>query len=228
MEFDGVQLNTRCDDLENILVYVHDPMCSWCYGFQPTWRQLKGLIPRRLSVVSLLGGLAGDSVQPMPLEMVEYLERMWVQIHNECGVKFNHDYWRQEPLPPRTTFIACRGVITAEKIAGRGEVFTERIQDAYYKNAANVWDSDVLANLAEDIGFCREAFLEMLNSQDVHDVHNEQRAMANRLGVEGYPSLILIHRQLGYPISIRHGGAQKMWQEIASILEAPVTNGMTN
>ena len=29
-----------------VLVYVHDPMCSWCYGFRPTWVGLRAILPQ--------------------------------------------------------------------------------------------------------------------------------------------------------------------------------------
>ena len=85
-------------------------------------------IPDDLPVVSLLGGLAADSDVPMPEDMVEYLKRTWDRIQSTCGVTFNHTYWDQTPPPPRTTYISCRAVIAAERLAGRGEAFGERIQ----------------------------------------------------------------------------------------------------
>ena len=74
------------DGPESVLVYVHDPMCSWCYGFRPTWKALKSQLPEGLPVVSLLGGLADDSDISMPLEMVDYLKRTWERIESTCKV----------------------------------------------------------------------------------------------------------------------------------------------
>ncbi len=48
---------------------VHDPMCSWCYAFAPNWRQIKAALPASISVQYVLGGLAPDSDQPMPLHV---------------------------------------------------------------------------------------------------------------------------------------------------------------
>ena len=137
---------TETDAPESVLIYVHDPMCSWCYGFRPTWKLLKARLPDNLPVVSLLGGLAADSDAPMAEEMVEYLKRTWDRIQSTCGVAFNHTYWDQTPPPPRTTYISCRAVIAAERLAGRGEAFGERIQDAYYMEASNIWDFGTLCD----------------------------------------------------------------------------------
>ena len=206
------------DAPDQILIYVHDPMCSWCYGFRPTWHALKSKLPKTLPVVSLLGGLADDSNTPMASETAAYLQEVWTRIEGVCGVPFDHSYWNQEPLPPRTTFIACRAVIAAERLAGRGEAFAERIQDAYYNEATNVWDLDVLLGLAESFGFRREAFQSELESTDVRAVHDEQRALAERLEVTGYPSLLLIKEEQGYPIAIRHGDPEGMLEDIENLL----------
>ena len=209
---------TETESPESVLIYVYDPMCSWCYGFRPTWKALKSQLPEGLPVVSLLGGLADDSDVSMPEDMVKYLRRTWSQIESTCGVPFNHAYWDQTLPPPRTTFISCRAVIAAERLAGRGEAFAERIQDAYYTEAQNVWDFNTLCDLAEAFGFQRSSFADALMSDDVRAVHDEQRQLAERLQVEGYPSVLLIHQGQAYPIPVRHQGADVMLSDIADLL----------
>ena len=51
------------------LIYVHDPMCSWCWGFRPTFERLCDALSGEATVMRLLGGLAADSDQHMPAEM---------------------------------------------------------------------------------------------------------------------------------------------------------------
>lgn len=57
---------------QSTLYYVHDPMCSWCWGYHPVWQQLQQMLaqqwPTQLTIRYLVGGLAADSDQPMPLE----------------------------------------------------------------------------------------------------------------------------------------------------------------
>ncbi|MGA1206200.1 MAG: DsbA family protein [Litorivicinaceae bacterium] len=201
-----------------VLVYVHDPMCSWCYGFRPTWIGLRAILPPSLSVVALVGGLAPDSDEPMPIELAEHLAATWSRVASVCGVPMNLEYWSQVPPPPRTTYPACRAVIAAEQIAGRGEVMTARIQDAYYQEAQNVWRDEVLVRLATEIGFSAEAFAQALTAEAVSTQHAEQRALAERLGVSGYPSLLLIHDGQGIPIPVRHGAPDQMAIEISEVL----------
>ena len=53
----------------SILYYVHDPMCSWCWGFRETWQLVLQQLPKKVHTYYLLGGLAQDSDEPMPKEM---------------------------------------------------------------------------------------------------------------------------------------------------------------
>ncbi len=51
------------------LFYIHDPMCSWCWGFSHTWNKVKNSLPSEINVQYILGGLAPDSSEVMPNEM---------------------------------------------------------------------------------------------------------------------------------------------------------------
>ncbi|MEQ1778267.1 MAG: hypothetical protein ABL863_06970 [Nitrosomonas sp.] len=42
-------------------------MCSWCYAFSQSWDALQQELSANIQVVYLLGGLAPDSTEPMPL-----------------------------------------------------------------------------------------------------------------------------------------------------------------
>ena len=68
------------------------------------------------------------------------------------------------------------------------------------------------------IGFNRSSYSEALLSDAVRSVHEEQRSLAERLKVDGYPSLLLIHKGEAFPISIRHGGAELMLEDINDLL----------
>ena len=96
-----------------VLTYVHDPMCSWCYAFRPTWRAIVAELPPGLATRRLLGGLAPDSDAPMPAALREKLEATWHRIEQVVpGTRFDFAFWR-DGAPRRSTYPACRAVIAA-------------------------------------------------------------------------------------------------------------------
>ena|GEM_PF-6222649 len=68
-----------------ILYYVHDPMCSWCWGYRPTWQRLRAALPTDIQVIPLLGGLAADTDQPMSEAMQARLQQTWRTISARLG-----------------------------------------------------------------------------------------------------------------------------------------------
>ena len=93
----------------NILYYIHDPMCSWCWGFRPVWQQLKSQFTHTLDIVYVVGGLAPDSDQPMPLAMQNNLSNTWQHIQQHIpGIEFNYEFWNpaSNSMPRRSTYPA--------------------------------------------------------------------------------------------------------------------------
>ena len=77
-----------------VLYYVHDPMCSWCWAFVPTWTKIKEALGDRLEIRYLLGGLAPDSAQIMPKDMQNTISGYWKNIETRVpGTQFNYDFW---------------------------------------------------------------------------------------------------------------------------------------
>jgi len=134
------------------LYYAHDPMCSWCWGFAPTWRRVRERLPVGVRVRRLLGGLAPDTETPMPAEMRRHLQATWKRIQERIpGTEFNFDFWRLCE-PRRATWRACRAVIAARfQDPAVEEPMIARIQSAYYLEARNPSDAPVLGRLAADL-----------------------------------------------------------------------------
>ena len=97
------------------LIYVHDPMCSWCWSFSPVWRAVKKGLDDNIEIQYLLGGLAPDSHEPMPKDMQQSIRSTWQRIQQEVpGTEFNFDFW-EKCQPRRSTYPACRAIIACRK-----------------------------------------------------------------------------------------------------------------
>jgi len=179
--------------VNNTLYYIHDPMCSWCWAFKPTWHKVLKELPSHINVNYLLGGLAPDSDLPMPLDTQKYVQDNWIKIQkNIPGTEFNYDFWTLNE-PRRSTYLSCRAVIAAKKQHPDFEVLmTERIQKAYYLNALNPSNEDILINIARDIGLNEDLFKEDLKSSEVNDLLLNQIHTTKTMPINGFPSLVLV------------------------------------
>ncbi len=203
----------------HVLYYVHDPMCSWCYGFRGIFSELLQNLPDTLEIKYLVGGLAADSDEPMPETMQQYLQTTWRRIEEKIpGVRFNFDFWTQ-CAPRRSTYPACRAVITAARLSDQLEVaMIEGIQNAYYQQALNPSDIETLADIAEQIGMHREQFISKLHSETVEDELHEQIKQSRNIGANSFPSLVLKVNDNYRPVPVDYTNAENMLDTINRLI----------
>lgn len=183
------------------LYYVYDPMCSWCWGYAPTWKKLRAALKESgITIEYRLGGLAPDSDQPMADEMQAFLEQTWHKIAVELGTEFNFDFWRQ-CQPRRSTYPACRAALIARE-QGLEQAMLDGIQQAYYLKAMNPSDLTTLISIAASINldpkeFALQMSSEAINNHLMTDIHQVQA-----LPIQGFPSLVLEHNGSLSPIPL--------------------------
>lgn len=202
------------------LYYVHDPMCSWCWGFEAVRKRLLEKLPSSLEVVRLLGGLAPDTDQPMPREMRDYLQQTWHGIEQRIpGTSFNFDFW-QVCEPRRSTWPACRAVIAA-RLQGMGydEAMTAAIQEAYYLRAMNPADEDTLVTLAAETGLDLARFQRDLRSSAVQEELEAEMQRGRAMGATGFPSLVLELDGAFWPVPVNYTEEEEMLESIRMVTD---------
>ena len=174
------------------LYYIYDPMCAWCYGFAQALDSLIKNLPNHIQYVKLLGGLAPDSNEPMPVPMQRFIKQNWQRIEATIpGVTFDYTFW-ETCHPRRSTYPACRAVIAARQQGVELEdKMTDAIQRAYYQQAKNPSDIDTLIQLAIDLGLTASQFKHDLNSADTNNTLLGEIDQARQMNVSSYPSLVL-------------------------------------
>lgn len=183
--------------MSSTLYYVHDPMCSWCWGHRPLWDELQKNLPDSVNVEYLAGGLASDTNLPMAQDMREAIQGYWREIQQKLGTEFNFDFWKTN-IPRRSTYIACRAVIAAKNQKLEAQMI-DAIQRGYYLRALNPSDSDILLRLCWDLysqefDIDLDRFTHDLESVVTHKELQRQMALAKDLGAQGFPSLVLEHK----------------------------------
>lgn len=204
-----------------VLFYIHDPMCSWCWGFRPTLAKLLAALPADMPIHRLLGGLAPDSGQDMPSDMQRQLQDTWRRIQQRIpGTEFNFAFWK-DCKPRRSTYPACRAVIAARiLVSTQEEPMILAIQQAYYLRALNPSDDETLVQLAGEIGLDQADFLQLLNSEETKLALADEIEAAHAMGIRSYPSLLLKTSQTSYwPISIDYTNHRAMLEQIALLTD---------
>lgn len=199
------------------LIYVLDPMCSWCWAFSPVYQQIKAHYPQ-LNHQILLGGLAPDNNEPMPESHQHYIQGIWRNIEQRTGVSFNHDFW-SECQPRRSTYPACRAVMVAreqsDELAGQ---MLKVIQQAYYQQAKNPSNLSTLQACAQQVGLSEPFFTEQMQQLWDNSALEEEVDFVQGLGVQGFPTLILKNDQQWLALPIDYSAPDQVYAAVDSIL----------
>ena len=194
------------------LIYVHDPMCSWCWGFRETFIAFKQAYGAHFYIEKVVGGLAADSAEPMDTGLREQLEHTWRVVAQKTGAQFNHDFWRQ-CTPRRSTYMSCRAVI----IAGDFDLYDamiEAIQFGYYRHAQNPSEVTTLVQLASNLGMDSTDFENKLLSPETDERLQAQIRYARSIGGNHFPSLFVEQEERTTEIAVNYTSHQQLYDRI--------------
>jgi putative protein-disulfide isomerase len=176
------------EDVE--FVYVGDPMCSWCWGFAPVLEAMTDhyAIPIR----TVVGGLRpGPSADLLDDRMRTFLAHHWEQVAERSGQPFDHaaldrkDWVYDTELPARAV-TTMREVQPDETLA-----FFTRLQRAFYAEVVDITALDSYPALLHDFPVDIDDFTQRLRSDQSKQAAWRDFAEARRLGITGFPSLLL-------------------------------------
>ncbi len=177
-------------------------------------------------IENVVGGLAADSSEPMPLSMQQAIQGYWRDIQTQLQTEFNFDFWSLN-TPRRATFDSCRATIAitfqCAKLADQTKAqnaMIEAIQRAYYLRAMNPSDIDVLSQLAQELGFDRSQFEADMTSEKLKIEFDRQLTLARSLPIDGFPSLVLETQGEHYKIPRDYHNHQPMLSAIQEICNA--------
>jgi len=199
-----------------VLYYIHDPMCSWCWGFRPVWEQVQQALPTDVEVRYLLGGLAPDTDRPMPEDMQLSIRDTWRAIQREIPeTEFNFDFWTQ-CQPRRSTYPSCRAVIACRMQRPQLERdMLLRIQQAYYLQAKNTSDLEVLVGLADQLGLDTQQFADDIQSEVCQNVLSKEIEFCRNINMDSFPGLVLKQGNSYTSLDIDYNNSKKILEQIS-------------
>jgi putative protein-disulfide isomerase len=170
------------------LIYVGDPMCSWCWGFAPEI----GALSTEHPVEVVVGGLRpGPMAEELGDRMAAFLRHHWVEVGERTGQPFDTDFldrrdrWVYDTEPAAIAVVELRSRRPDHAL----DYFT-RIQRAFYAEGRDVTDFSVLAELASGFDMDPAELAESLESEEAKQRAWEDFARARNWGISGFPTLV--------------------------------------
>ncbi|MFC3609306.1 DsbA family protein [Stutzerimonas tarimensis] len=185
------------------LVYVMDPMCSWCWGFAPVIERLaEQAAAAGVGLHLVVGGLRSERGK-LDAAGRERILGYWRAVQAGTGQRFNFEAGLPAGLVYDTE-PACRALVTARAFSEEAAwTLAGLIQRAFYLEGRDVTGASALRELAEQAGLPAEGFAEAFDLQASVEATQADICWARDLGIAGFPTLLA--RRDGMHVLLSHG-----------------------
>lgn len=199
------------------LIYVGDPMCSWCYGIANELESLYIELGDKFDYELVLGGLRPYNTETMS-DLGDFLKHHWEDVEKASGQPFKYDILANKEFvydtePPSRAVSIVRAYSPKKALP-----FFKAIQKAFYLDNLNTHDVNTYLSLLKEMDIEIEKFEEKFNSQESKNIIKKDFQRAGSLGVSSFPSLILQVNGITTPIAVGFSTKDKMEERINKVL----------
>lgn len=172
------------------LVYVMDPLCSWCWGFAPAVQALIDQAAQAgIATHVVLGGLRTGQTALDSATRGRILEH-WHSVEAATGQPFRFE----GAMPPGFVYDtepACRAVVAVRRIDERlAWPMARGIAQAFYRDGLDVTRTATLVDVAEAAGVPRIRFAETFDLAATAQATQADFSWSHSLGISGFPTLL--------------------------------------
>jgi putative protein-disulfide isomerase len=207
------------------LIYVADPMCSWCYGFGKTLSSLladpREAAPLQLALV--MGGLRPYTTEPMAPGRADEILGHWKHVHEATGLPFasektamHEDGFVYDTEPASRATIAVRTHWPQHVWR-----YFKALQHAFYAEGKDVTRPGVLADVAEAVGLPRGNFASAFAAEATREATRADFAQSQAWGIRGFPALIAQANGELHLVANGYMPEEELRQRLASLSSVP-------
>jgi len=219
---DTAQSRQASPGADAALVYVGDPMCSWCWGIAPALLQLQQFYAeRQLPFQVVVGGLRAGGGDPWTDQFRQFLAHHWREIGKLTGQPFSYRLLDRETFDYDTE-PACRAVVTARVLLD-GDVlgFFSAVQHKFYVENEDPKQIDFYRSVCAESGLDFGEFARHFESDDVRALTRGDFQLSRNWGVSGFPTVILRKREELTPVATGFSTFDEMRERVENLLPGP-------
>ncbi|MHB8845769.1 MAG: DsbA family protein [Nitrospirota bacterium] len=193
-------MNTTRNTMIEITEFT-DPVCTWCWGSEPVLRKLETRFGEQVKIGYLMGGLVQDitsfydsqnEIGGDPDLSNRNIARHWVEASSRHGMPVRSEgfklFSREHPstYPQNIAYKAAQ--MQDQGLANR---FLRRIREASAAEARQTNLTEVLLELASEVGLDIARFLDDFTHGPAQQAFEQDLAITARYGARGFPSFLL-------------------------------------
>ncbi len=173
------------------LIFIVDPMCSWCWGFHPVMEALRQKHSKEYNFSLIMGGLRTSGEMEWNRKNKDYLQDNWEAVQKQTGQEFSAKILTQTTFD-YDTYPACKAVVTVRNLWGEDASFNylNNIQEAFYTRGEDITSLNILIKYIEDT----EKFLELYESEKAELLMHHDFSKTRSMGANAFPSVAIIDK----------------------------------
>ena len=211
------------DDEE--LLYVGDPMCSWCWGISPQINALQRYATqKKIKFNLLMGGLRTGGGQEWDTPFKRYLRHHWQEVGRRSGQPFDlslfdEEYFNYDTEP------ACRAVVTTRTVAPEKVLaFYELVQYYFYAKSQDPKELDFYKPICETLDMDYKEFVEAFTSEEMIAATQADFAKSRAMGVRGFPTVLYRQKDELHVLATGYTSFEKLKKSILKLRDKKSTS----
>jgi predicted DsbA family dithiol-disulfide isomerase len=193
-------MNTTSDKMIEIIEFT-DPVCTWCWGSEPVLRKLETRFGEKVKISYIMGGLVQDitsfydsynDIGGDPDRSNKNIAKHWVEASERHGMPVRSEgfklFSREHPstYPQNIAYKAAQ--MQDQALANK---FLRRIREASAAEARQTNTTEVLLELASEVGLDIARFLNDFTHGSAQKAFEQDLAITAKYGARGFPSFLL-------------------------------------
>ncbi len=218
----GGQSQTLAKEQGKEIIYIGDPMCSWCWGISNHLRELKEHFAQfQFSI--LLGGLRPGGGDPWNDKMKAFLQHHWEEVNKRSGQPFGYTLFDLENFNYDTE-PSCRAVVTSRTwLKDYVFEFYEEVSRKFYVENEDPNTLAFYQSICEQFAIPFAEFSRDFASEEIKQATRSEFHLSRTWGVNAYPTVLFrVDKKL---FRICQGYAE--FGQMKSVLEAALERSET-
>lgn len=204
------------------VIYIYDAMCGWCFAFSGVMNDIYKKYKDDYEFEILSGGMIiGNGVTPA-YKMADFILKAYKRVEQISGVKFGEKYldlFREGSYVLNSELSAKVLMSIKDWVPDLTFSIVKDIQTAHFVNGHTLNSMITFENILNKYSLNLTEINKRVVSEEVHNKTFAEFEFVKKLGVSGFPAVLLLHNGKYYSITSGFTKFEEIDQIMSSILQ---------
>ncbi|MGG3797634.1 DsbA family oxidoreductase [Metabacillus fastidiosus] len=195
-EVELIDFNKQKEEIN--LYYVTDPICSHCWALEPVLNKFIEQYGHYFNMHTVMGGLLeswdGFADVSNGISKASDVAGHWKEVGEHSRMPIDGSLWIDDPVhssyPPSRVFKIIQSMDHS-----LANVFLRKIREVVFVFNKNIAKDDVLITIVNELNLDGEKIVTEAASESAQSLLNQDFDLARKLGVRGFPTIIMINEE---------------------------------